>query len=79
MHRKMENKSSQNNKGCIGQILRKYIKQLKYTAPRERGVLCGEPTPRPNPLPICIYIPFLTEKVPLSHIFYWKMICSSDT
>ena len=35
MHCKMENKSNQNNKGCIGQILWKYIEQLKYTAPRE--------------------------------------------
>ena len=54
MHCKMENKSSQNNKGCIGQILWKYIEQLKYTAPREEEFYMANPPRGPAPYPfIC--------------------------
>ena len=42
---------------------------------RGRGEVCS--TPRSSPLPF--YIPCLTNKVPLSYTFYWRMVPLSHT
>ena len=66
MHRKMENKSSQNNKGCIGQILWKYIEQLKYTAPA-KGSFIRETHLAVQPLTL-LYTIFDTNGTPFIYL-----------
>ena len=65
MHRKTENKSSQNNKGCFGQILWKYIEQLKYTAPREGESYMANPAVQPLTL---LYTIFDTKGTPFIYL-----------
>ena len=67
MHRNMENKSSQNNKGCIGQILWKYIEQLKYTAPREGELYMANPPGGPTLYPY-IYTIFDRKGTPFIYL-----------
>ena len=66
MHRKMENKRSQNNKGCFGQILWKYIEQLKYTAFAKGGFIRGT-HPAVQPLTL-LYTIFDTKGTPFIYL-----------
>ena len=48
------------------------IGYMKAQASTQQNFIRGGFVPRSNPLPS--YMPFLTEKVPLSYTFYWQMV-----
>jgi len=56
--------------GCLPYFILSVVRLPRGGGGSQKSFIRGGSAPRSNPLPF--YIPFFSEKVPLSYIFYWK-------